>query len=298
VRTPTRLFVFGLGYSGSRLALRMTPGADWAGGTVRAIDDALALADRGVRALVFDGEQPGIGVAEAARQATHLVVTIPPGRGDPVLAVHRASILAAQHLTWIAYLSTIGVYGDHGGEWVDEETPALPASARSRARLEAEHAWQALADERGMPLATLRLAGIYGPGRNALVNLADGTAHRIVKAGQVFNRIHVDDVVAVLAAALERRASGVFNLADDEPAPPQDVVTYAADAMDAVPPPLVPFANADLSPMARSFYEENKRARNGKIKSALGVSLAYPTYRDGLAALWRDGTWRGTVGGS
>lgn len=292
MKTPVRLFVFGLGYSAGRFALAMREKADWVGGTVRSLDDAMRLAALGVRTLLFDGSQSGIGVAEGVRQATHVLVSVPPGTGDPVLACHRTSIAAADRLQWIGYLSTVGVYGDAGGAWIDETTTPRPTSPRSVARLEAERRWQAFAAERGVPLAIFRIAGIYGPGRNAFVNLADGTAHRVVKPGQVFNRIHVDDIGAALAAGLDARAGGILNLADDEPAPPQDVVAYAAELMGVAPPPEIPFAAARLSPMARSFYDENKRIRNGRMKSELGVRLRYPTYRDGLTALWRERTWR------
>jgi nucleoside-diphosphate-sugar epimerase len=293
VKEPVHLFTFGLGYSATRLARLLKGNAEWIGGTVRSLDDALALAPEGVRAFMFDGVQAGIGVAEALRQTTHLIVSVPPGKQDPVLTCHRGSVLAAARLKWIGYLSTVGVYGDAGGGWVDETTPPHPSTWRSIERLAAEAAWQATADERHIPLAVFRIAGIYGPGRNAFVNLADGTAHRAVKPAQVFNRIHVDDVAAVLAAALAALASGILNLADEEPAPPQDVVAYAAKLMGVAPPPEVPFDRADLSPMARSFYGENKRVKNARIKSELGARLRYPTYREGLEALWRDGNWRG-----
>jgi nucleoside-diphosphate-sugar epimerase len=293
VKVPVHLFIFGLGYSASRFAMASRGEADWVGGTVRSLDGALSLAAAGLRTFVFNGTHAGIGVAEAVRHSTALVSSVPPGNEDPVLAMHRKSILAAERLKWIGYLSTVGVYGDAAGAWVDEATVPHPSSQRSIVRLAAEAAWRALAAERGVPLAIFRIGGIYGPGRNAFVNLADGTAHRVVKPGQVFNRIHVDDIAAALTAALAAHASGVFNLVDDEPAPPQDVVAYAAKAMGVAPPPEVAFDRADLSPMARSFYAENKRVRNGRIKSELGVRLRYPTYQDGLAALWRDGNWRG-----
>lgn len=293
MKAPVHLFVFGLGYSASRAAALMRADADWIGGTVRDVHDAVRLAATGIWTLTFDGVHPGIAVAEAVRHATHLIVSIPPGDSDPVLALHRGSIVAAEHLKWIGYMSTVGVYGDHAGAWVDETTTPAPGSARSEARLAAERTWQALADEKHVPLAIFRIAGIYGPGRNAFANLAAGTAHRIVKAGQVFNRIHVDDIAVAVRAALEKRAEGVFNLADDKPAAPDEVVTYAAKLMGVAPPPAVPFATADLSPMARSFYSENKSVRNARIKAALGVTLRYPTYREGLTAMWRDGTWKG-----
>lgn len=290
-----RLFVFGLGYSAGRFADAMRGKAEWIGGTTRTIEKAVAMsAGGGIRPYVFDGTSAGVGIAEALRVATHILVSIPPGEGpsvDPVIAQHHGSIAAAKGLRWIGYLSTVGVYGDHGGAWVTEETPPQPASERTRRRVVAEQEWNALAAERAIPLAIFRIAGIYGPGRNAFVNLAEGKAHRIVKPGQVFNRIHVDDIAAALVAAVEKNTSGIFNLADDEPAPPQDVVAFAARRMGVEPPPEVPFAEAELSPMARSFYGENKRVRNGPIKTDLGVNLRYPTFRDGLAAMWTGNTW-------
>jgi nucleoside-diphosphate-sugar epimerase len=287
----TRLFVFGLGYSGGALARAVKGKAAWVGGTVRTLEQALKV-EAGIAPFVFAGDSAGIGVAEAIRQASHVLVSIPPGDGDPALKWHRASIAAAPHLAWIGYFSTVGVYGDHGGAVVDEATPPTPASGRAVARLAAEVAWRRLAAERKVPAAVFRLAGIYGPGRNALANLAAGTAHRVVKPGQVFNRIHVDDIVATVMAAMDRRADGTFNVADDEPAPPQDVVTFAAGLMGVAPPPEIPFAEAELSAAARSFYGENRRVANRRIKDALGVKLRYPTYREGLTALWREGTWR------
>ena len=289
-----RLFVFGLGYSAGRFAAASRGKAEWIGGTVRGIEKAVAIsAEPGIRPYVFDGKSPGVGVAEAVKVATHLVVSIPPGEGgDPVLAHHRGTVLAASGLKWIGYLSTVGVYGDYGGAWVSEATTPHPASERTKRRLATEQAWAELAAERGVPLATFRIAGIYGPGRNAFVNLAEGKAHRIVKAGQVFNRVHVDDIVATLLAAVDGNVAGIVNLADDEPAPPQDVVAFAAGLMGVDSPPEVPFENADLSPMARSFYGENKRVSNKRLKQELGVTLRYPTYREGLSRMWQGGTWR------
>lgn len=290
---PIRLFVFGLGYTGWRFAHSMVGRAEWVGGTVRSIERAVALAaEPAVRPFVFDGQSAGVGVAEAVKAATHVVISIPPGEADPVLALHRETLMAARDLRWLGYLSTVGVYGNWGGAWVSEATTPHPASERARQRIVAEKAWAGLAAERSFPLATFRIAGIYGPGRNPFVKLADGTAHRIVKPGQVFNRIHVDDIVAVLTAASASEASGIFNVSDDLPAPPQDVVAYAAEISGMTPPPEVPFAAADLSPMARSFYADNKRVKNDRIRSGLGVDLAYPDYRTALPRIWRDGTWR------
>jgi nucleoside-diphosphate-sugar epimerase len=292
--TASRLFVFGLGYTGLAFARTIRAEADWIGGTVRTPEKAAELRAEGIAAHVFDGKRPGDGVAEALAAATHVVVTISPGEGgDPVLAHHGDGIAGAPALGWIGYLSTVGVYGDHGGAWIDEDTPPDPRVARTAARIGVEEAWTDLGRRQSVPVGIFRLAGIYGPRRNPFVKLADGTAHRIVKPGQVFNRIHVADIAATLRAAVQRPAARLYNVADDEPAPPQDVVAFAAELMGVPPPPEVPFAAAELSPMARSFYEGNRRIANHRIREELGVRLAYPTYRDGLSALWRDGAWRG-----
>ena len=202
-----------------------------------------------------------------------------------MLLHHAADILAAPRLGWIGYYSTVGVYGDAGGEWIDESAPTEPLSARNRYRLEAEESWRELAAQKGVPLAVLRLAGIYGPGRSPFEKLENGTARRVVKPGQVFNRIHVTDIGAITAAAARARLSGTFNLADDEPAPPQDVIAHAARLLGVAPPPEIPFEEADLSPMAKTFYAGNRRVSNAKIKSALSYAFRYPTYREGHAAI-------------
>ena len=284
--------IFGLGYSGRRIVerLRANGGAEIAA-TVR--DVGAATSQPGVRSLPFDGGHPSDAVTETLRTATHIVVTVPPGEtGDPVLRHHAREIAEAPALRWIGYLSTIGVYGNHDGAWIDETAECRPRSPRTRARMATEQAWQALAEEAGAGLAVFRIAGIYGPDRNALANLAAGTAHRIVKPGQVFNRIHVDDLAAVVVSALRLGATGVFNVSDDEPAPPQDVVAYAARLIGLDPPPEIPFETADLTPMARSFYGDNKRVRSTRLKRELGVALAFPTYREGLAALAADAEGR------
>lgn len=291
---PLRLFVFGLGYSTTAFVREIGDRAAAVAGTVRTAEKAERLKADGIDVHVFDGTAPGDGVREALTRATHLLVSVAPGEaGDAALAQHQTDIAAAPSLGWIGYLSTVGVYGDYGGAFVSERTTPHPASERSRRRLAAEKAWASLAATMDVPLAVFRVAGIYGPGRNALLNLAEGTAKRIVKPGQVFNRIHVADIARTLAAAVDRHAAGIFNLADDEPAPPEDVVAYAAALMGVPAPPAIPFETAELSPMARSFYGDNKRVSNRRIKEELGVRLAYPSYREGLSALWRDGNWRG-----
>jgi nucleoside-diphosphate-sugar epimerase len=237
----------------------------------------------GLNVVVFDGHQRSADLDRALATATHLIMSAAPTEaGDPLLAHH--DIAHATKLTWVGYLSTVGVYGNHDGAWVDEETPVDPQSKRSRMRVDAENAWlhrQALI---GFELGVFRLAGIYGPGRSALDKVRDGTARRIIKSGQVFNRIRVDDIGRVVAAAATRGAGGVFNVTDDEPGPPQDVIAYAADLLGVDAPPEVRFEQADLSPMGRSFYSENKRVSNAKIKQAFGPML-FPTYREGLAGL-------------
>jgi nucleoside-diphosphate-sugar epimerase len=198
----------------------------------------------------------------------------------------------APRLRWIGYLSTVGVYGDHGGAWVDETSDCRPVSRRSVQRVAAEREWLTLGRQTGLPVALLRLSGIYGPGRNALVNLKNGTAKRLVKPGQVFNRIHVADIAGALWHLGSREQGGVFNVTDDLPAPPQDVVTYAAGLMNVEPSPEIPFASAQLSPMARSFYGENKRVSNAALKAA-GYVFRYPDYRSAFEIMWADGSWEG-----
>ncbi|MCB8840049.1 SDR family NAD(P)-dependent oxidoreductase [Aurantimonas sp. VKM B-3413] len=300
--TAPQVFIFGHGYSAGHFAARLKP-SDIVGTTVRSRDKAASLAAHGLKPFVFDGEHPCDGIASTLYRATHLLVSVPPGHrapkgaavgganaapGDPVLRWYADEIgHGSPKLEWIGYLSTVGVYGDHEGGWVDEESELRPVSKRSKARVEAEAAWRALAKTRGVPLAILRLSGIYGPGRNGFVNLAKGTAKRLVKPGQVFNRIHVDDIAGALELLAERRLGGVFNVTDDEPAPPQDVVAHAAALAGIEPPPEVPFDEAELSPMARSFYGENKRVSNAKLKAA-GYVFRHPTYREALPGLLGD----------
>ncbi len=279
------LVILGLGYSSRAFLRAVRPRFRSVVGSVRSVEKAAALSDDGLTVRLFPGEEDALATDIAGADA--LLVSVPPGEaGDPVLARFAADIAAAPRLGWIGYLSTIGVYGDHHGAWIDEATIPRPLSRRSRWRLAAEEAWLALGRESGKPVHVFRLAGIYGPGRSAFDKLAAGTARRLVKPGQVFNRIHVDDIAMVLAASLDRpRAGAIYNVTDDEPAPPQDVIAYAAELAGREPPPEAPFDAAALSPMAASFWGENKRVRNGLLKAELGVSLAYPSYREGLRAL-------------
>ena len=276
------LLSIGHGYVASALARLLLPQGWRIVGTTRSRDKAARIAAGGVEPLVW----PGGDLGAAVRGASHVLTSVPPGaEGDPVLAAQGEAIAAAAP-AWTGYLSTTGVYGDHGGAWVDEATPPAPGTPRGRWRVAAERAWQALAP----PAHVFRLAGIYGPGRGPFAKVRDGTARRILKPGQVFSRIHVEDAARVLAASIARPAPGtVYNVCDDDPAPPEDVIAHAASLLGLPPPPAQAWDEADLSPMARSFYGENKRVRNDRIKADLGVRLAYPGYREGLAALVGDG---------
>lgn len=288
--TP-RLFCFGLGYSA--LALAESLRADgWAlAGTCREPEKADALRGKGIETHVFDGTEPLAGVAAALTGATHILISAPPDEsGDPVLRWHGADIarlaVATPGLAWLAYLSTTGVYGDRQGGWVDEGSERLPTGPRGRKRVIAEDGWLTLWRDHGVPAHLFRLAGIYGPGRSALDTVRKGKAQRVHKPGQVFSRIHVADIVAALRASMARPNPGAaYNLCDDNPAPPDEVIRYACELLGVTPPPVVPFDSATLSPMARSFYDDNKRVRNDRIKTELGVALRYPDYRAGLTAL-------------
>ena len=277
-----KLFVFGLGYSVAHYLARHASEFAHVCGTVRTPGKATRLADvlPAVETVLFGDRER---VRARLAQADMLLVSIAPGLDDPALGAYGDAI-AASPASRIVYLSTIGVYGDHGGAWIDEDARLAPASDRNFARVEAERRWLALAtpDRR---VNVLRLAGIYGPGRNQVENIRDGTARRTVKAGQVFNRIHVEDISRAIAASFAPHApGGIFNVTDDEPAPPQDVVTFAADLLGVAPPPEIPFAAASMSPMALSFWGQNKRVANRRLREVLRVDLAYPTYREGLRA--------------
>jgi nucleoside-diphosphate-sugar epimerase len=284
-----RVFFFGLGYCARRLIHR----EPWieASGTARTGAAVSALRREGVEAYQFDGAEADPGLEEALGRAEAIVVSIPPRDGaGAALNRFASAIVVAPNLRRVLYYSTIGVYGDHGGAWVDETSATRTRTARGLARLEDEARWTAAAQAWGAQPDILRLAGIYGPGRNALVNLRRGEARRIVKRGQVFNRAHVDDIAQVSSLALTRGLKGqIWNVADDESAPPQDVIAYAAALLGREPPPEEPFDEARLSPMAQEFYADNKRVSIAKAKADLGFAPAYPTYREGLEALAEAG---------
>jgi len=283
----THLFCFGLGYSALRLA-RITSAQGWTvSGTARTTKGAERIAAEGFYPFVFDGQTPEPGIGDALASTTHVLISAPPGEdGDPVLRRHAGDLQAASSLAWIGYLSTVGVYGDHQGDWVDETSEIRPTSQRSQRRLAAEDAWRAFGSQTGRRVQIFRLSGIYGPGRSAIDRLQEGTARRIVKPGQVFNRIHVADIATTLSAAIAGKGSQqIYNVTDDEPAPPQDVIAFAAELLQTTPPPEVAFKNAELSPMAASFYADNKRVSNARLREDLGVHLNFPSYREGLAAI-------------
>jgi nucleoside-diphosphate-sugar epimerase len=282
---PGRLFCFGLGYSALALAEALLAEGWDVAGTCRTAEKQAEFARRGIAAHLFERGRP---LAEAAfGGVTHVLLSVPPDdEGDAVLAMHGATLARQPQLRWLGYLSTTGVYGDRGGDWVDEHSDLQPTGERGRRRVAAEVGWSRLLHAEGLPLHVFRLAGIYGPGRSALDSLRAGTAKRVIKPGQVFSRIHVADIVEVLRASMARPNPGaVYNVCDDDPAPPWEVIEYAAELLGVPPPPAVPFEQAQLSAMARSFYDDNKRVRNERIKQELGVQLKYPSYREGLRAL-------------
>jgi nucleoside-diphosphate-sugar epimerase len=275
------LLSFGHGYSAQALSARLLPQGWRIFGTTRNPLKAEALAAEGIVPVLWpDGD-----LSAAFESATHLLVSAgPDSAGDPVLVRHRDAITRiAPRLDWVGYLSTTGVYGDHQGGWVDEGTPLTPTTRRGRMRVEAETEWRAI---QGLPLHVFRLAGIYGPGRGPFEKVRDGTARRIIKPGQVFSRIHVDDIAQVLEASMQRPDPGaIYNLCDDDPAPPQDVIAHAAKLLGLPLPEEIAYESAEMTEMARSFYAESKRVSNRRIKEDLGVRLLYPDYRAGLRAV-------------
>ena len=285
------ILILGLGYSAGFFA-RAALARGWeVTGTVRSAEKAAALSREGIRALVFGGFAVSSALAKAVAEADAVLVSVQPAEdGDPALGPLRAALMAAPNLRWIGYLSTIGVYGDQDGAWIDEDTPPAPTNARTRQRVEIEEAWLQLGRDSGKPVQIFRLSGIYGPGRNAITKLRAGTANRLIKPGQVFNRIHVDDIAGVLMASLAQpRQGAIYNVTDDEPGPPQDVITFAAELTGLEPPPEIPFEQAQLSPMAASFYGESKRVSNALVKREFGYAFRYPTYREALRALAEAG---------
>lgn len=282
------LLCFGLGYSARVLARHLAAEGWEMRGTSRDPPPPAGASETGRGTYRFDREHPLPG--DAFNGVTHVLISVPPdGAGDPVLDAHAADIAALPGLVWLGYLSTTGVYGDRGGGWVDEDSALRPTGQRGWRRVAAEASWLDLWRHRGVPVHLFRLSAIYGPGRSPLAALRAGTATRIAKPGQVFSRIHVEDLASVLTASIARpRPGAIYNVCDDEPAPPEAVIAYAARLLGIAPPPLVPFAEAVLSPMAKSFWDDNKRVSNARIRAELGVALRYPDYRAGLADVLRN----------
>lgn len=283
-----RLFCFGLGYTALRIAERLQAEGWNVAGTCRSADKQADLKSQGIDAFLFDGKNPIPTPSYALSGVTHILSSIPPDEsGDPVLRLHLRDIASLPSLKWAGYLSTTGVYGDRGGDWVDESTPRAPTTERGKRRATAEMAWQELHRTALVPVHLFRLPGIYGPGRSTFDAIAAGRTRRIFKEGQLFSRIHVDDLATAIVASMHRpKAGAIYNICDDEPAPPQDVTAYACDLAGVPVEPLTPIDEAALSPMAASFYSESKRVRNTRMKVDLGVNLVYPTYREGLDALF------------
>jgi hypothetical protein len=286
------VMIFGAGYSGKAIANAM-PEAARLSGTTRSVEKMAALTENRIEPFLFDGNAMSEALLWELKSVTHLVQSIAPdAHGDPLLklisdCVGKSGLKTLMpNLVWTAYLSTVGVYGDHDGAWVDETSECRPISARSRQRVMAEEQWMAACTAAGLPLAILRLSGIYGPGRNTFRNIEKGTARRLVKKDQVFNRIRVEDIGAATRFLVDRMADGLFNVTDDEPAPPQDVVLEACRIAGVEPPPEQDFETAELTPMARSFYGENKRVSNRKIRQ-MGFSFRFPDYRTSLEDLWQ-----------
>lgn len=281
------LLSIGHGYAADAVAQALP--RDWQIiATTRRPERAAELSARGLGSVVWEPGGSCSPLREALARATHVISSVAPGRGggdDPVAPVLARGLDAARNLRWLGYMSASSVYGDQGGDWVDEHTPAAPGTDRGLARLRAEETWSAIARSAGVPAAMFRIGGIYGPGRSVLDGLRAGTAQRVIKPGQVFSRIHVADLGRIIAAAAERAAQGPFNAVDEEPAPPQDVTEFGAGLLGLPVPPDVPFDAAALSPMARSFYAENKRVRSVRLDADLGLSLLYPDYRAGLRAI-------------
>ena len=282
---PKKLFCFGYGYTANYLgyALQNNQKASdqWTlAGTVRTEDKRQTLQNSGIDVHIFDSHTPLANPAAMLKDTTHLLISIPPGdEGDPAFLTHAADIAKIPTLEWVGYLSTTGVYGDRQGQWVDETTIIRPTSRRGKRRALAENQWASLVHNRGLPTHIFRLAGIYGPGRSALDSIRAGVARRIDKPGQAFSRIHVEDIVETLIASINTPNAGqISNVCDDYPSPSHEVFAHACELLRRPVPALIPFDQADMAPMARSFYADNKRVHNKKIKDELQLTLKYPSY--------------------
>lgn len=287
VHKVKKLFCFGYGYTSDHLARALIQEGGWQiCGTTRAEEKRIYMTERGIHAHFFDEDQSLSDPYSALEGTTHLLISTPPDdEGDPTFRMHSEDIADIQGLEWVGYLSATSVYGDREGGIVDEFSELRPNNRRGSRRMKAEQQWMSLQVSCHLPLHIFRLAGIYGPGRSALDSVRAGVARRINKPGQVFNRIHVEDIVQVLRASMSRPNIGAaYNLADDDPVPSHAVIDYACHLLGLPSPPLIPFEEADMAPIARSFYKDNKRVANHRIKNELGVHLKYSSYKDGLEA--------------
>lgn len=284
-----RMFCFGYGYTANHLAGFFAERGWPVAGTTRSPEKRHLLREHGIQGYLFDYEVPLPDLSYILKDVTHVLISIPPEEGgDPACLMHGEDLVQLPNIEWVGYLSATSVYGDRGGDWVTENTPPAPSSRRGTRRLKAEQQWLDLCRRYGLPVHIFRLAGIYGPGRNALDSVRAGTARRINKPGQAFSRIHIDDVVQTLIASMAAPNPGaIYNVSDDDPVPSHEVIAYACELLGLEPPPLIPFEEADMAPIARSFYADNKRVSNHKIKEELGVTLLYPDYQSGLKACYQ-----------
>ena len=293
--------ILGCGFTGKAIGRRLSGAGHQVFGTTRSAEKFGQLTECGVHPIAFDGTTMQAELLAALAEVTHLIVSIAPPRQesadpgpvDPTLGALDGQDLRTSmpSLKWVCYLSTVGVYGNHDGRWIDENAAPAPSSARSRQRVRAEAEWTAATAKAGLPLAIMRLSGIYGPGRNGLRSADEGRSRRLVKKDQVFNRIHVEDIATAVHLAMTAHVGGTFNITDDEPAPPQDVVTFAHQLLGTPPPPEMDFETADLSPMARSFYGENKRVSNARSKQVLGMRYDWPNYKASLQRMFDEDNW-------
>jgi nucleoside-diphosphate-sugar epimerase len=289
----SHLFIFGFGFSAAAIADKCASRFTKMSGTTRSVERLPEISMRNVAPLIFNGTAIDENLMRGLAEASHILVSIGPNEaGDPVLNALQDTLAGSKNLQWIGYLSTVGVYGNYDGAWVNEESQCHPVSKRSLQRLAAEKAWLEFAERMNLPLAIFRLSGIYGPGRNTFINIEKGDARRLVRKDQVFNRIHREDIATAVDLAIAKNASGIFNITDDLPAPPQDVVKLACELAGKIPPPEIDFETADLTPMARSFYGENKRVSNAKSKLILAMEYKWPDYQTSLARMWNEGSWK------
>ncbi len=285
--SQNKLFCFGYGYSCSWLGQALLEQGNWElAGTTRDRDKKNFMRESGIRSYVFDNEHMIPDPLYMMRDVTHLLISTPPSdEGDPAFLAHAQDIVKLPNLKWVGYLSTTGSYGDRNGEWVDENSVTRPGTRRGSRRLKAEDQWLSLYENYNLPVHVFRLAGIYGPGRSALDSIRSGVARRINKPGHAFSRIHVEDIVQVIMASMSNIAAGeIYNVCDDEPAPSHEVIDYACQLLGIESPPLIDFDKVDMAPITRSFYADNKRVKNDKIKNELGITLKYSNYREGLKA--------------